>query len=63
VVTVEKEREQVQRAYSDWSKALRGDEYQFGAGAEVLEPSLVTFNEDFTIPAMTRLSSEARGGR
>jgi hypothetical protein len=50
VVTVEKEREQVQRTYNDWSKALRRGEYSFGAGAEVLEPSLVTFNEDFTIP-------------
>jgi len=51
VVSVDNERERVQRDYSNWSKMLRSGEYSFGAGAEVLEPLLVTFNEDFTIPA------------
>jgi L-fucose isomerase-like protein len=62
VVTVEKEREQVQRTYHDWSKALRSGEYSFGAGAEVLEPSLITFNEDFTIPpaAFAELDRDAQ---
>ena len=51
VVTVAKEKENVQRSYEDWTKALRNGEYPFGKGTEVLEPTLVTFNEDFTLPA------------
>ena len=51
VVTVEKEKANVQRDYSDWSKKVRSGGFSFGAGAEVLEPSLIIFNEDFTIPA------------
>jgi hypothetical protein len=62
VVPVEKEREGVQRDYSNWSKMLRSGEYSFGAGAEVLEPLLVTFNEDFTIPpaAFAELDRDAQ---
>src|SRR5512143_3991638 len=40
VVPVAKERENVQRSYDAWSKAVRSGEYSFGAGAEVLSPTL-----------------------
>ncbi len=51
VVTPAQEREQVQKAYAGWVKALREGQFPFGAGAQLLDPSLVTFNEDFTLPA------------
>ena len=62
VVTVEKEREAVQDSYRDWSKGVRSGEYSFGAGAQVLEPMLVAFNEDFTIPpaAFAELDRDAQ---
>jgi cellobiose-specific phosphotransferase system component IIB len=51
VVPVAKERENVQRSYQAWSKDLRSGEYDFGAGAEMLDPTLVVFDENFTLPA------------
>lgn len=62
VVTVAQERETVKRSYEGWSQALRKGQFSFGAGAELLEPSLVTFNEDFTIPpaAFAALERDAR---
>ena len=62
VVTVEKEKENVARGYASWRNALGDGKYAFGAGADVMEPSLVTFNEDFTIPAaaFAELDRDAR---
>ncbi len=62
VVSVAEEKENVRRSYEDWTKALRNGEYSFGPGAEVLEPTLVTFNEDFTLPAaaFAELDRDAR---
>jgi len=62
VVAVEKEKQAVQQSYAGWTKAVRGGGFAFGADAEVLEPSLVTFNEDFSIPAaaFAELDREAR---
>lgn len=62
VVTVAKEKENVERSYEDWTKAVRNGDYPFGTGAEVLEPTLVTFNEDFTLPAaaFAELDRDAR---
>ena len=52
----------MQRSYEAWGKALRSGKYPFGAGAEVLEPALVTFNENFTLPAasLAELDQDAR---
>src|SRR5512135_1028545 len=44
VVPIAKERENVQRSYDAWCKAIRGGEYPFGAGAELLSPALVIFD-------------------
>jgi L-fucose isomerase-like protein len=62
VVPVAKERENVQRTYDAWSKALRSGEYPFGEGAEVLDPALVVFDEHFTLPAasLAELDRDAR---
>jgi len=62
VVPVAKERENVQRSYDAWSKALRSGQYPFGEGAEVLDPALVVFDENFTLPAasLAELDQDAR---
>jgi cellobiose-specific phosphotransferase system component IIB len=62
VVTVAQETESVRRYYADWSKSVKSGEYPFGAGAELLEPTLITFNEDFTLPAaaVAELERDAR---
>ncbi len=62
VVTVEKEKAQVQRSWENWQAALRRGDYPLGPDSELMEPSLVTFNEDFTIPAATysELDRDAR---
>ena len=62
VVSVAKEKENVQRSYEDWTNALRKGEYPFGKDTEILEPTLVTFNEDFTLPAaaFAELDRDAR---
>jgi L-fucose isomerase-like protein/cellobiose-specific phosphotransferase system component IIB len=62
VVPVTKEKENVQRSYTAWSKALGAGEYSFGSGVEMLKPTLVTFNESFTLPAasLAELDEEAR---
>jgi hypothetical protein len=62
VVPVAKERENVQRSYDAWSKALRSGEYPFGERAEVLNPTLVVFDENFTLPAaaLAELDQDAR---
>ena len=62
VVPVAKERENVQRHYDAWSRAVRSGEYSFGAGAEVLSPTLVVFDENFKLPpaALAELDQDAR---
>ena len=62
VVPVAKEKENVQRSYEAWSKAIRSGEYPFGTGAEVLEPTLVTFDENFALPAasLAELAQDAQ---
>jgi len=62
VVAVAKERENVQRSYAAWRQALRSGEYPFGTGVDLLEPTLVTFNENFTLPAkaFAELDEDAR---
>ncbi len=62
VVPVAKEKENVQRSYEAWCKALRSGKFPFGPGTEVLEPSLVIFDESFTLPAtsLADLDEDAR---
>lgn len=62
VVPVAKERENVQRSYETWRKALRSGDYAFGAGTEVLDPALVIFDENFTLPAaaLAEIDQDAR---
>ena len=62
VVPAAKEKENVQRSYTAWRKDLRSGEYPFGIGVELLEPTLVTFNENFTLPAnsFAELDEDAR---
>ena len=51
VVTVAQEKQAVERTYAGWTNAMKKGDFAFGPGAEVLPPTLVTFNEDFTLPA------------
>jgi hypothetical protein len=62
VVTVQEEKDNVQRTYDSWCEKLRGGAITFGDGAEVLEPSLITFNENFTLPpaSLAKLARETR---
>ncbi len=62
VMPVAKERENVQRSYEAWCKALRSGEFDFGEKAEVLDPALVIFDENFTLPpaSLAELDRDAR---
>ncbi len=62
VVTVDQETENVKRWYENWTKSLQKGDFPFGPGADVLDPSLITFNEDFTLPAaaLADLERDAR---
>ena len=62
VVTVEKEKANVEREYDNWGRMLHSGGFTFGTSAEIFEPSLVIFNEDFTIPpaAFAELERDAQ---
>ncbi len=51
VVTVEDEKKAVQRSYNNWAESLKARKVDFGPGVELMEPSLITIDEEFTIPA------------
>jgi L-fucose isomerase-like protein len=63
VVPVAQEKENVLRSYEQWRKALRSGEFTFGEGAELLAPSLVVFDEKFTLPAAELAGLDQDGRR
>ncbi len=63
VVSVAKEAENAKRAYDNWVKAVRSGKFNFGDQAELMEPHLITFAEDFTLPAAQLLPLEQESGK
>ena len=50
VEAVDKEAERVKSTYARWAQDVKSGKVGFGAGAQVLEPALVTFSETFNVP-------------
>ncbi|MCW5976567.1 MAG: hypothetical protein KIT09_00745 [Bryobacteraceae bacterium] len=61
VVSVARETENVNRAFERWSARVRSGEFGFGERVEVREPALITFDEDFTLPAAALAGLDKEG--